>query len=114
MNIYLDDKRETPPGYFRTYTVEETIEAIKANEGNIKILSLDNDLGDDLREGREVMKWVEEQAFDGTLQPIPLLLVHSQNNVAQDEMDFARYNAWRFWTQMHGHSRVEWMEKEYT
>ena len=30
INIYLDDERETPQGYYRTYSVEETIELIKS------------------------------------------------------------------------------------
>ena len=112
MNIFLDDDRETPEGYIRTYTVEETIELIKANNGKIEILSLDNDLGIGLEEGREVMKWVEEQAYHNTLLPIPRLVIHSGNNVAQDFMMMARKNAWKYWTQ-HGYDRIEWLQKDY-
>ena len=43
INIYLDDERETPKGYYRTYSVEETIELIKSNNGKIYCLSFNAD-----------------------------------------------------------------------
>jgi hypothetical protein len=101
IKIYLDDMRKTPDGFTRTYTVEETIELIKNNDGYIECVSLDNDLGDGLKEGREVMKWIEEQAFNNTLKPIKKLTIHSGNTVALDEMLKARHNAYKFWAQ-HG------------
>lgn len=108
MNIYLDDERPTPEGFIRTYTVEETIDLIKANEGNIYKLSLDNDLGSGLSEGKEVLKWIEEQAFHNTLKPIPHIIIHSQNPVAVDEMMKARFNAWKSW-QNHGYKRIDFI-----
>lgn len=110
--IYLDDERETPEGYTRTFTVEQTIELIKANNGKIEAVSLDNDLGVGFQEGREVMKWIEEQAYHNTLLPIPHLIIHSGNNVAQDFMMMARANAWKYW-KGHGHDRLEWLQKDF-
>lgn len=112
MKVYLDDERKTPEGYERTFTVEQTIELIKANDGNVEAVSLDNDLGTGFREGREVMKWIEEQAYHNTLQPIPHLLIHSGNSVAVDEMMTARFNAWKYW-RGHGYDRGEYLEKNY-
>lgn len=97
IKIFLDDVRSTPEGYVRTYTAEETIEMIKRHDGNIRCVSLDNDLGIGYTEGREVMKWIEEQAHEGTIKPIFQLIIHSANPVAQDEMKAARLNAYRFW-----------------
>lgn len=97
MRIYLDDLRPTPDGYVRTYTVEETIELIRQNDGQIEVISLDNDLGTGFLEGREVAKWIEEQAFHGNIKMIPEIIIHSGNNVAQDEMKTARKNAYKFW-----------------
>ncbi len=108
MNIYLDDDRQTPDGYIRTYTVEDTIDLIKSNNGKVYRVSLDNDLGVGVREGREVMKWIEEQAFHNTLLPIPYLIIHSGNNVACDEMMTARFNAWKFW-ESHGYNREDYI-----
>jgi hypothetical protein len=107
INIYLDDERETPQGYYRTYSVEETIELIKSNNGKIYCLSLDNDLGVGIREGREVLNWIEEQAFNNTLLPIPFIIIHSQNSSAVDYMMKARFNAWKYW-QSHGHKREDY------
>lgn len=97
MKIYLDDLRPTPEGYARTYTVEETIEAIKKFDGKIQVLSLDNDLGYGLKEGYQVMRWLEEQAYHGTIQPIPKIIFHSQNSSAVHEMKMARTNCYKYW-----------------
>lgn len=113
MKIYLDDIRPTPAGYRRTFFVEETIELIKANDGNVKIVSLDNDLGVGYEEGKKVMQWIEEQAFKNTLQPIPHLYIHTDNPSARDEMMQARYNAWKYW-QGHGWNRGQVCDKDFT
>lgn len=64
------------------------------------------------KNGREVMKWIEEQAFHNTLLPIPHLLIHTGNTVAEDEMMRARFNAWKYWAG-HGYSRLEYLQKHY-
>ena len=112
MRIFLDDLRETPEGYERTFTVEQTIELIKANNGNVEVVSLDNDLGLGLREGYEVMNWIEEQAHNNTLKPIPHLLIHSGNSVAVNRMMMARFNSWKYWI-AHGYNRIEYLQKNY-
>jgi hypothetical protein len=113
MKIYLDDVRPTPIGFHRTYFVQETIDLILANEGNVEVVSLDNDLGIGYDEGKKVMQWIEEQAFKNTLQPIPNLIIHTDNSCAHDEMMTARYNAWEYW-QGHGWDRYEVWSKDYT
>ena len=112
MKIYLDDERQTPNGFVRTYTVEETIELIKQNNGNVETVSLDNDLGIGLQEGRKVLEWIEEQAYHNQLLPIPNIIIHTGNNVAMDNMMKSRYNAWKYWEKQ-GHSRIEWFQKDY-
>ena len=42
MKVYLDDVRQAPEGWVRTYTVAETIELLKT--GEVVELSLDHDL----------------------------------------------------------------------
>ena len=61
VNIYLDDKRDAPGCFIRTFTVSETIALMMKHNGNIGIVSLDNDLGEGLEEGRKVLDWIEEQ-----------------------------------------------------
>lgn len=106
ISIYLDDDdvyRKTPEGWIRTHTVEETIKLLQENDGNVDYLSLDNDLGIGYREGREVMKWIEEQAFNNTMKPIYQIYIHTGNPVAEEEMRMARANAYRYWETVHGY-----------
>jgi hypothetical protein len=83
VNIYLDDIREAPSCFIRTFTVEETIELLKKHNGNIGILSLDNDLGDNLAEGRKVIDWIDEQFYVNPDYVLPDgIEVHSANGPA--------------------------------
>ena len=87
VNIYLDDCRETPKGFIRTYTVEETLECIEENNGNIGILSLDNDLGEGIPEGRKVLDWIDEQVHTNQYFVLPKkIVVHSSNGPAGEYM----------------------------
>ena len=42
MKVYLDDVRQAPEGWVRTYTVAETIELLKT--GEVVELSLDHEI----------------------------------------------------------------------
>lgn len=44
-NVYLDDQRNEPSGWYRTKTADETILILEAHQGEINTLSLDHDLG---------------------------------------------------------------------
>jgi hypothetical protein len=102
MKIFLDDTRVTPHGFVRTFTAEETIELIYKNNGKIQCISLDNDLGSNYKEGKEVLKWIKEKAYYNELLPIPRIIIHSANPVAQEEMITARFNSYKFWAE-HGY-----------
>ncbi len=88
VNIYLDDCRKTPAIYdIRTYTVEETIDQLIKNKGNVEFLSLDNDLGEGLAEGYKVLDWLEEEFYINNF-PLPkIILVHSANSAAMMRMN---------------------------
>ncbi len=45
LKVYLDDERAAPDGWFRTYTVDETIYVLLT--ADVEELSLDHDLGID-------------------------------------------------------------------
>ena len=84
VNIFLDDIRETPAGFIRTYTVDETIKELEENNGNVGILSLDNDLGLGLPEGYFVLDWIEEQVMTNPNFIMPdMIKIHSKNIVAK-------------------------------
>jgi hypothetical protein len=79
MKIFMDDARETPDGFIRTYSIEETIELLKTRQ--VEFLSLDNDLGseDPKTEGFNVLNWIEEAVYHDNTFPIPQMTVHSSN-----------------------------------
>lgn len=90
MKIYLDDERQTPPGWVRCYWPDEVIELLKNN--TVTELSLDHDLGDDQRgTGYDVLVWLEEQVILHNY-PIPAITVHSSNPSAKRKMLSAIYN----------------------
>jgi hypothetical protein len=77
VKVFLDDRRDTPAGWHRSYTVEETLLFLETRQ--VTDLSLDNDLGDGLLEGFNVLNTLEEWAhFDPTF-PIPMITIHSSN-----------------------------------
>lgn len=84
MKVYLDDLRDTPVGFVRTYTVEETIELLKTRQ--VEVLSLDNDLGTDQPEGWTTLDWLEEVIYNDPTFPIPEMHVHSANSTRVDHM----------------------------
>lgn len=79
MKVYLDDKRDTPDGWERTYSVEETKQVLLTRQ--VTHLSLDNDLGDldPKTEGFNVLNWLDEVVNDDPTFPIPIMTVHSSN-----------------------------------
>ena len=77
MQIYMDDARDTPRGWTRTYTVEETIAALLTR--TVTHLSLDNDLGEGQQEGYKVLDWLEETVFNDMHFPLPEVTIHSSN-----------------------------------
>lgn len=95
MHIFLDDDRATPPGWHRTYQVEETIKLLQESEERVQVVSLDNDLGFNIREGKHVALWIEEMAFNCQDNPelvknLPKeVIVHTANSKASREMLFA-------------------------
>ena len=85
MKVYLDDERQTPPGWHRVYWPEEAIELLKT--GTVKKISLDHDLGDDEHgTGYDVILWIEEAVFTADFKP-PIITVHSANSSARFKME---------------------------
>lgn len=91
MKIFLDDIRQEPNGWRRTFHAEETVSLLKQcqDEGvPVEALSLDNDLGLGEPEGRTVLDWLEEQAFTVPSFRLPVrILVHSANAPARQRME---------------------------
>ncbi len=88
MKIYLDDEREAPEGWMRTYTPAATIKMLRS--GRVTHLSLDHDLGfeDTIGTGYDVLLWLEEQVMLHGFTP-PEITVHSANAGARPKMEQA-------------------------
>jgi len=91
MKIFLDDCRQEPSGWTRTHQVDETIGLlVKCQERGetVEVVSLDNDLGADVLEGRKVLDWLEEMKhFNPDFNLPKKVVVHSANPVARQRME---------------------------
>lgn len=102
MKVFLDDVRDTPEGWVRTYTVQETIDLLKTKK--VTHLSLDNDLGipGSENEGFQVIRYLEDlcdpRNDEADLSfPIPECKVHSSNSdrIKDMTMGIAKLHAWK-------------------
>ncbi len=85
MKVFLDDERETPPGWTRVYWPEEAIALLET--GEVEEISLDHDLGDDVHgTGYDVILWLEEAVVMRNFKP-PVIHVHSANASAREKME---------------------------
>jgi len=87
MKIYLDDERDAPDGWVRLHWPSDVILVIKSGL-EVTHISLDHDLGNDDRgTGYDVILWLEEQVYNGTMIAVPELKVHSANSSARIKME---------------------------
>jgi hypothetical protein len=85
IRVYLDDERVPPDGWTLVRWPDEAIELLK--QGDVEEISLDHDLGDDLRgTGYDVVLWVERAVVDDGFHP-PAMRVHSANSSARAKME---------------------------
>lgn len=88
MKVYLDDVRETPLGWVRTYTAPQTIALLKTSK--VTQLSLDHDLGDGDGTGYDVLLWLENEIGTGVWHwPLPAIDIHSANPAGRLKMKAA-------------------------
>jgi hypothetical protein len=89
VKVWLDDTRDAPPGWVRTFTPEEVIGLLRL--GRVTELSLDHDLGleggESERTGYTVLLWLEMEVGTGHwTRPLPGVAVHTDNPVGRDRM----------------------------
>src|ERR1017187_3449960 len=81
MKLYLDDLRTVPnSSWVLVRTVEECQELLI--KGDVDTISMDNDLGLDYTEGRQLVLWMCENDIWPKNKP----LVHSANVIASEYM----------------------------
>lgn len=108
MKLWLDDERDPKNQKIQNefgsigdeIWVKTATDAIRyLSQNNIESISLDHDLGpESAGTGMDVAKYIEEQAFYGTLKPI-VCFIHSKNSVGRKNMEHALRNAHKFWSQ---------------
>lgn len=87
MKVYLDDERTAPAGWVQVRWPDEAIALLA--QGEVAELSLDHDLGDDVRgTGYDVLLWIEEQVACADFVP-PAMRVHSANPAGRARMEAA-------------------------
>lgn len=82
-NVYVDDLRDCPPGYFIARNVEEAIAFLET--GDVHMLSLDHDLGEKdgklLPTGYDLVKYMCEHGLRADK-----IYLHTDNGVGRDNM----------------------------
>lgn len=97
LKVWLDDVRPMPSDFdIHVKTADEAIKKLKTNQVNL--ISLDHDLGEeDSKTGYDVAKFIEQSAFDGSLNPLEIK-IHSANPVGVNNMRMCINNSYRFWS----------------
>jgi hypothetical protein len=99
INIWLDDERKPNnniipcSGSCSNWTwIKDAKTCIEAVEtGNVRIISLDHDLGGELT-GYDVAKHIEQLCYEGKIR-CPVWNVHSQNPIGAQNIKAAMINA---------------------
>lgn len=80
MKVWLDDERPAPPGWLAARWPGEVIALLES--GQVEVVSLDHDLGDDARgAGHDVVIWIEEAVARRGFRP-PEIRIHTAANPA--------------------------------
>ena len=85
IKVWLDDERPAPTGWVAVRWPREAIALLE--QGCVSEISLDHDLGDDVRGGTgyDVILWIEEAVALRGFTP-PKIHVHSANPSARQKM----------------------------
>ncbi|CEG26336.1 cyclic-phosphate processing receiver domain-containing protein [Bacillus sp. B-jedd] len=84
INLYVDDLRDCPKGFIVARNIDEAIKYIE--NGDVHILSLDHDLGEDekgnlLPTGYDLVKYFREKGLRADK-----IYLHTDNGVGRDNM----------------------------
>lgn len=90
VNVYLDDERRPPRGWFIVDNVDDMNELV-AKCRHVKTISLDHDLGieNDVGSGYDVLLFIEQAVFVGEIKKCPEILIHTANLSARSKMEAA-------------------------
>lgn len=88
VKVWVDDERMVPPGYdVSCPTAEIAIRFIDKHWGQIDVLSLDHDLGEEsYGSGYDIIKWIEEKVYVSSWEPTMEIKIHTDNPVGRKNM----------------------------
>lgn len=92
--LWLDDLRPMPLDFDLLATTVDEAQDYIIND-SVGFISFDNDLAQE-KEGRHLASWIEEGAFNGTIQKMGWR-VHSANPIGAKAIEQAMINADKFW-----------------
>lgn len=85
--VWLDDVRKAPSGWIHFEEIKSLKSYYIKNYKNIKEMSLDHDLGDNVPTGYDFLVWLEEMVYTGKYTKVPNIKVHSANPVGKRRME---------------------------
>ena len=89
INLFLDDLRDCPDGFILVKTVSQLIyklDELKELDQEVKILSLDHDLGENEPTGYDFVKYlIELGQYNPNIYPKQIFL-HTADGVGRDNM----------------------------
>ena len=96
MKVWLDDERKAPEGWIHFTNVEDLIPWVSIHMDEISIMSLDHDLGLEVKTGYDFMCWLEGKIMIDGVKKIPKIKIHSANPVGKKKMKqvLDRINNW--------------------
>jgi len=87
MKLYLDDERSAPDdSWTLVRTFQECVRVLRRDWYEITEISLDHDLGDERRNGYDVLSYIEDDVYDSDLIHVPKIHIHTANPPARKRM----------------------------
>jgi hypothetical protein len=94
VKLWVDDVREAPPGWVRSYNSKEAIDFLKGFWEEVEDVSLDHDLGGE-DTGMKVLIFIEYMVAIEQY-PAPIITIHSWNPVGRERMESAIQSIYAF------------------
>ena len=97
MKLYLDDMRIAPDGWILASNPGEAI--VYLQSGNVEIISLDHDLGENCGNGKDVLNWIMDRVINNGFVP-PEILIHTDNPAEHLPMKRTAERIWEIYLNM--------------
>lgn len=96
MKLWLDDVRPAPPGWVWCKNANDCMILWAVFKNEVDEVSLDHDLGENVKTGYDVAKWVEREVVEEGFENFPVIHIHSANPVGRKNIEAALTSAARY------------------